>query len=116
MGGPVDIDGTVTLTLWAAMKDFDTTKRGVVRVALMDCRRNGRGCTRIATASVNSAPWDSAGIGTWAEKTIDFGTVTHSVAANRTLRIKIVVGNNSDDDMWFAYDTASYDSNLRVIP
>ena len=114
--GPIDLDGSATLTLWSAIKSFDTTKRGVVLVALLDCNRPGTNCNTITTGSLDLEPWDTAGSGTWVEKTIDLGTVTHTIASGRTLRIKIVVGGNSGDDMWFAYDTTSYDSYFEIVP
>ncbi len=40
--------------------------------------------------------------------------MSYTVAANRLLRIKVIVGPNAGDDMWFAYDTTSYQSRLTV--
>ena len=40
--------------------------------------------------------------------------MTYTIGAARTLRVKIVVGDNSGDNMWFAYDTTSYDSHLQI--
>jgi hypothetical protein len=109
-----DLDGNAVLTLWSAMKSFDTTGRGVVLAALLDCASDGSDCNTIATGALDLDPWDSAGSGSWLEKTIDFGTVTHTIGAARTLRIKIVVESNAGDDMWFAYGTTSYDSHLQI--
>ena len=116
VSGPLNLDGSASLTLWSAIKSFDTTKRGVVLVALLDCLSDGSGCNTITTGSLDLDPWDTAGSGTWVEKTIDLGTVTHTITAARTLRVKIVVGPDAGDSMWFAYDTTSYDSHLQIGP
>ena len=114
--GPINLNGSTTLTLWSAIKSFDTTKRGVVLAALLDCAVDGSDCNTITTGSLDHNPWDSAGSGTWVEKTMDLGAVTYTIAADRTLRVKIVVRANSGDNMWFAYDTTSYDSHLQFGP
>ncbi len=112
--GPYTINGPVTFDFWSAMKDFDTNNRGIVLAGLYECRNNGRNCTQIARQRLRDNPWDTFGTGTWIEKTIDFGTVVYNVPANRSLVVKIVVANNSQDDMWFAYDTVQYDSKLTL--
>lgn len=114
--GPIDLDGSATLTLWSAIKSFDTSKRGLVQAALLDCASDGSDCNTITTGSLDLDPWDSGATGSWVEKTIDLGTVNHSVVTSRTLRIKIVVGTDSGDDMWFAYDTTSNNSRLTISP
>lgn len=113
--GPFDLQGPATLTLWGAMKDFDSSKRGIVQVAVLDCASNGSNCSTIATGTLDNNPW-SPGSGSWAQKAVSLGSINHSLAANRTLRIKVVVGSSSDDDMWFAYDTVTYPSQLHVGP
>ncbi len=73
------------------------------------------GSTVIATASLRpSAAWQG-GSRTWVEKTITFTDVDRTIAAGRFLQLRVVVGNNSADDMWFAYDTASFQSQL-ILP
>ena len=115
MAGPVDLDGTAALTLWSAIKDFDTSKQGIVLAAVLDCDSGGGGCSTIASGSLDVDPW-SGGSSTWVSRTIDLGSVTHTIASNRTLRVKVVVDGSSGDDMWFAYDTTAYDSVLTVGP
>lgn len=110
---PVALSGPVRLRLWSAMKDFDTTKRGAVTAGLYDCDAAGADCGLVASATESKTPW-SGGSATWVEKTWDFGTVSHTVAAGRSLRAKVVVEASSADDMWFAYDTTAYASRLEV--
>ena len=92
------------------MKDFEK-KMGRVEAFLLDCAPGGS-CVLIDQASKDSSPWTQSD--SWAQSSIDFGSVTYSLASNRVLALKLVVGNDSDDDMWFAYDTTSYPSELSV--
>ena len=82
----------------------------------MDCDAGGSDCSTIATGSLDVTPWDGSGVSTWVEKTVSLGFVSHSITSGRTLRVKLVVGNDSGDDMWFAWDTTSFDSRLEVSP
>lgn len=95
------------------MKDFETTKKGVVQAFLLDCTSSGTSCNLIDSGSKTLDPW-SGGSSTWVSRTINFGSVTYSVPSGRSLAVKVVVGDQSGDDMWFAYDTTSYPSSLTV--
>ncbi len=106
------ISGQVTLTFWSAMKDFEDDKGGRVEAFLLDCNPGGNNCVLIDQGSRESTPWSPSGA--WVSNTIDFGSVTYSIASNRSLAIKVVVGDDSDDDMWFAYDTTAYPSSLSL--
>ena len=110
--GEMEIDGQVTLTFWSAMKDFNDDKEGRVEAYLLDCNPGGSNCALIDQGSRVANPWSSSG--SWVSKTIDFGSVSYSIASNRSLALKVVVGDSSDDDMWFAYDTTSYPSKLAL--
>jgi|GEM_PF-574380 len=105
--GAVDIDGPARFTIWTAMKDFTSDKSGNVMVYLVDCNGSGGDCFVIAQGQINR----NRG-GGWHDETVNFGDVTYSIADGRSLGIKIIVKGNSDDDMWFAYDTTSYMSGL----
>ncbi len=110
--GEMAIDGQVTLTFWSAMKDFNDDKEGRVEAFLLDCTPGGSNCALIDQGSRVSDPWSPSG--SWVSNTIDFGSVSYSIADNRSLAIKVVVGDHSDDDMWFAYDTTSFPSRLSL--
>lgn len=111
--GGLAIAGSVELRLWTAMKDFRTDKGGALNAYLRDCDASGAGCSTIATASLNQAAW-AGGSTTWVQKTLSFGNVAYTVAQGRTLELKLIVPNSSDDDMWLAYDTTGYPSQLRL--
>ena len=106
------IDGSVRLTLWTAMKDFDVSKAGSITAYLVDSDASGSNVTVIASATVSRADWDSGNSGTWIEDTFDFGYVNYDLASGRHPGVKIVVNDTSADDMWLAYDAVAYPSAL----
>ena len=112
--GSITINGTVTLTLYSAMKDFDTSTKGQIQVILVDCSSSGTSPTTISSVMFTRNPWDTASTGTWIQDTISFGSVSHTIAATSRLGVFILVHNGSGDDMWFAYGTATYPSRLTL--
>jgi hypothetical protein len=112
----VQLNGPATLTFWAAMKDLDTSKEGSVTAWLMHCNSAGGSCTNLGPAAgVNlyRSRWAVNGVA-WSQGTINFGPLNHTLAAGRTLRVRVQVAGNSGDGMWFAYDTTTYPSVLRI--
>ncbi|HEX5065660.1 MAG TPA: cadherin domain-containing protein, partial [Myxococcota bacterium] len=111
---PVDgvnaIDARVQLTFFSAMKDFEAGKRGHVTAYLMDV--SGTTQTQIATASLQADDWGGGG---WQQFTLDFGDQSYDLAAGHRLGVKLIVENNSQGDLWFAYDTGTYASKLTFL-
>jgi hypothetical protein len=105
------IAGNVSMVLWSGMKSFATSKRGVVIAYLRDCNSDASSCTELANATVDRANWQGTS-STWVSSTFDFGTISRTLAAGRTLRVKVTVDNSAADDMWFAYDTTALPSRL----
>jgi hypothetical protein len=109
------LDGNASFTFWSAMKDFDESKKGEVEAYLLECAPSGSDCTTIDSGSVLRGQWRT-GSSAWVSRTIQFGSVSHAVPAGRSLAVKVVVGDHSDDDVWFAYGVANYPSLLTVTP
>ncbi|MCP4967152.1 MAG: tandem-95 repeat protein, partial [bacterium] len=110
--GSVSLDGPASLDIWAASKDFDTGKRGVIDAGLFDCASDGSDCDLIQSARVDLDPFNPSG--DWTYVSFDFGSATHTVSPTRSLTVKVVADATSDDSMWFAYDTTVYPSQLQV--
>lgn len=110
--GEMSLSGPVSFTFWSAMKDFTTDKGGVVRAYLLDCTPSGSGCSTISSSTAEAGTWSPSG--DWTSRTISFGSVTHSIDSGRSLAVKIIVADTSDDDMWFAYGATAYPSRLTV--
>jgi type II secretory pathway pseudopilin PulG len=114
--GQVVINGSASVQFWSGIKDFDEDERGVVDGYLLDCpsgTSNGTDCTLIAQGRRDLADWQSDS-NTWVARDISFGAVSYTVPLGRSLAVKLVVANASDDDMWFAYDTISHPSALKL--
>ena len=105
------LDGSASLIITAAMKDMDDESDGHISAYLMDCASNMSSCSVIDSGSVSASPWSAAG--DWETRTIFFGTVTYEIASARRLVVKVIVDDaTAQDDMWLAYDAATYPSRL----
>ena len=101
--------GSVTFTFWAAIKDYGDGKEGEVVVYLRDY--NGSSYTEIGNGTEFRADWQS-GSGSFVQATITITGLNYTIAANNMLEVKVIVGGSSADNMWIAYDTTSYTTNL----
>ena len=112
IAGGVDLEGQASVTLSLSMKDFDTGKRGVVDVFLVDFDDAGENGILIAQGQIDRSSWPA---GDFAQETVDLGSVSYEVPSGRSLGIKVVVNDGqSQDDMWFAYDATGYQSKLDI--
>ncbi len=103
--------GTVTVELWTAIKDFGQNKAGEVTVFLRDY--NGSTYTEIGSGMLYQANWQ-AGSSTWVKKTMTISGLNYTIPAGNRLEVKLIVGSNAGDNMWFAYDTTAYASVVKV--
>jgi len=110
-GTAIEINGDVNFNFWSGIKDFGQSKRGVVIAYLRDF--NGAEYTEIANDSLDAADWQG-GIEDWVETQFTFSDVSYTIPAGHYLELKVLVDVNSDDDMWFAYDTTDYKSYLET--
>lgn len=108
---PYTIDGGVSMTLWSAMKDFTPNKAGAIVVFLRDCFNAS--CTTIGVINYAQPDWQS-GSSNWHSVDLAITVGTYTMDAGHWLELKIVVPEQSDDDLWFAYDTVSYDAHMHV--
>ena len=107
-----DLVGRPVLHQWAAVKDFDQAKTGRLEVRLYDCATVRSDCQLLVSgrASVRQATF-GADFGLAA---VTFPSVDWQVAAGRGVALEITVSSSSDDDMWLAYGTRTYDSRLII--
>lgn len=110
--GDLELNGDVSLTFWSASEGFDATKRGMIKTYLLDCAPSGTDCDILGSDVTSAKPWSPSG--DWVARTIDFGSVAHSITADRRLAVEIVVSDSSGGDVWFAYDAAAYPSHLAI--
>jgi hypothetical protein len=101
------ITGDVTVYLWSAMKDFDTTNTGIIVATLYDDATSQQIVTNTATQST----WVAGG---FMEVSFIMSGVDYTLQAGNKLILRVYVDGDSDDDMWFAYDTAIFDSRIDL--
>ena len=51
---------------------------------------------------------------TWVLKTISVTGIDYTIPAGNELEVKLICPSESDDDMWFAYDTTDYVSRVEL--
>lgn len=110
-GGPRTI-GSASLRLYAAPKDFDWDKVGVVRAILQRCATDLSSCATLATTSRSvNAPGGSSFVAV----DLDFGPIGSATTATQpVLVVRVIVPPTSEDDLWLAYGTATYPARLAV--
>jgi choice-of-anchor C domain-containing protein len=108
------LSGPYSLSLFSAMKDFDTSKGGSITAYLIDTNSTGSSSTAIATSTITRGDWDVANTGSWINDTFNFGNINYTLGAGRFLGVKIIVSGASADDMFFAYDTSTQGANLSM--
>ena len=74
---------------------------------------DGSSYTEICERSLTDGNWQD-GSGTWVLKTLSLTCSSYTIPAGNRLEFKLIVKSNSADDMWFAYDTTSYDSRFGL--
>jgi hypothetical protein len=111
LASPLTVSGTVRVTLYSAIKDFGQNKTGSVTVFVRDY--NGSTYTNVCSGTLTQSNWQG-GANTWVSRTLSFNCGSYTIAAGRRLEVKLVVGGDAGDDMWFAYDTTAYPSKVEL--
>lgn len=90
--------------IWAAIKNFDPDKTGLLSLYLLDCASS---CVLLDTAAakVSGSGWNQITASFDIRRTFVLG---HSIA------VKVVVDDSSEDDMWLAYGTQTYNARLET--
>ena len=109
----VRLSGYPSLAIWGAADRFESGKRGVFTVFLLDCTATGADCDEIGS---RVATIDSGRGATWIEEMIDFPQVDHLFGERRYLGVRIVVSAASETDMMFAYGSTAQRSRLTIYP
>ena len=105
------LNGGVTIDFWAAIKDWGQIEAGEVEIYLRDYK--GSGHTEIGNGIVFDTDWQG-GSSTWINKTVTISGLNYTVPSGNELEVELIVGSNAGDDMWFAYETTSYPSVVKI--
>jgi hypothetical protein len=108
VGSDLVLDGPVDLYLTASTQGL-LGKDTHPHVYLQDCAADGTGCTVLAATDVHVNSWSGL-FSTWAERRFTIGTVDHTVAGGRVLRVTILADHH---DLWIAM-SASDDSRVEL--
>ncbi len=105
------VTGTPTLDLWVATWDFKPL-RGAVEVGLYDCSFFGSSCTLLSSAG---ASFDQESFGAaFGMISVALPAIDATIAAGRSLVLKVASDDSAEGHLWLAYGTATYPSVLRV--
>ena len=112
LGDALVITGDVSIDFWAALTPPHLGERGTVNMYLRDYD-GVSAYTEIGSGTISESDWQGAST-TFVKKTITIPGLNYTVVAGHELELKVVVDNGAQHDMWFAYDTVSYPSVIKL--
>ena len=111
LASAVSISGSVAVTLWAAMKDYQDGIPGEVVVYLRDY--DGSSYTEIGDGAVFKANWQGGSV-TFVQETITIPGLSYTIPIGHMLEVEMIVPASAGEKMWIAYDTTSYVTNVEI--
>lgn len=97
-----------SIRIWAAPKDFADDKTVRFAAHVMECTPS---CSVLDSVAAEIEDEDGSD---WKEFSLPLTVASRSFGAGSHLVVKVTVEDSSDDDMWFAYGTTSFDAHLQV--
>ena len=108
------IEEDSAIDFWAALDNFDSNEDGEVTVFLRDLDPDTGTYVEIGSGTVFDLDWHQDAPGTFAKKNITIADLDYTIATGHQLEAKFTVDEQSEERMWFAYDTEKYPA--VVIP
>jgi len=105
--GPATISGQARLRIYAAPVDEDDAE---ISVTIDRCDVSLSTCTHLKTVSKGFNKSGQA----FKKVNLNFNLNAELTQAQPVLRVRLWVPEDSDDDVWLAYDTASYQTRLEL--
>ena len=100
------------MNIWAAIRNFQQNQPGAYTVYLRDY--DGATYTEISTSSVFAFDWQK-GSTDFVNATVMMLDVNYTVPAGHELEVRLIADDiKASKDMWFAYDTTSYPSVIKL--
>ena len=109
------LDGNILVRTWASLAGHGPGK-GVVTVYVRDFDPDGGtsgNYVALASQTLTFAQWTEQ-TGDFYQRDFAVRVNNYTLAAGRQVELKLIVVDESDDDMWFAYDTTSYPAFVRL--
>jgi hypothetical protein len=109
------LPNSVSVRLWTAMRNFDSTKQGSIIVYLRDFDAGANAYTTVGATRFTQPNW-IGGSSTWGQVNVHVALIAgYQLAPGHQLELRImVVAADSGDDLWFAYDTNAYPARIEV--
>ncbi len=102
------LSGPVTLDLWVADNDFDTSEYLAIDAQLAVC--DAGSCTTLGTQR-----WEAFATTGFAPVTIDFGSISTELTGTEQLRLRLAVPDPvAKSRVVIAYDTTAYPAALNI--
>ena len=108
---PLTLSGTVAVDIWAAIQGYQLNKAGIVTIYFRDY--NGTTYTEIGSGTIYHNDWQ-AGSSSFVRRVILIPGLNYTVPAGNELEVKIIVGAIATSEMWFAYDTTTYQTLMNL--
>ena len=108
---PLILSGTVAVDIWAAIQGYELNKAGVVTVYFRDY--DGSSYTEIGQGTMYDSDWH-AGTSNFVRKAILIPGFDYTIPAGNQLEVKFIVGAIATSEMWFVYDTTTYQSLMNL--
>lgn len=106
---PIDLAGPVRFKFWSTIANFETNEEGHPYLYFYECDAFGSNCTLLASDDFHTNNWNG-GTADFVYREFTIGSVTRSVAAGRTLRVRLLHRHN---DLWVAM-TQNLASELEI--
>ncbi len=108
---PLSLSGTIAVDIWGAIQNYQLDKAGIVTIYFRDY--NGSTYTEIGQGTLFDVDWQ-AGPSSFVRKVILIPGFSYTVPAGNELEVKMIVGSLAAAEMWFAYDTTTYNAQVNL--
>ena len=104
---------SVGIDFWSGVQNFTVGTTGSATFYLRDF--DGSSHTEIGDDIVFDADWQG-GSGTFVQRTASIGSLDYTIPEGNELEVKLIVDSSAVNNMWFAYDTLTYQSVVQITP
>ena len=111
------LSGDLLIDIWATPKGYNSGDSGIVTLYLRDYDPDTGtydATDPIAKGTVFSANWQSGETGDFVERAALIRGVSHTIPTGHKVEAKMIVENESTQEMWIAYDTQAYATLVNV--
>ena len=99
LGAQTHLAGPVSLDLFSAVKNFNSTEQATLAAELFECDGAGTNCVSLLQRQWTNNPWSVGGSPSWTERQLTIGTIDTIVPAGDQLKLVISAAQR---DLWIA--------------